>query len=308
MAGKKNQVTLTFAGDDAQLERTVDHVGESTKRMSAGFAKFGRALEQDIGVRVDKVGGGLDLLSQFIGGPLGGALAGGAFAFDTLSTAMSIVSVANVKAAATWVVYKGAVVASTVAQWALNTAMRANPIGVVITAITLLVAVVVLIATKTTWFQTTWRVAWGAIKATAVAVWEWLRGLPGRLGSVFSGLARIVSSPFTTAFNAIATMWNRTVGKISLHVPSWVPSIGGKGFDVPDIPTFHRGGTVPGAPGQEVLARLQAGERVTPAGSPAVLELRSSGSALDDFLIELLTHAIRVRGGNVQLVLGGTSG
>lgn len=37
---------------------------------------------------------------------------------------------------------------------------------------------------------------------------------------------------------------------------------------------------------------------------PTVVEIRSSGSKVDDLLIELLRPAIRTRGGNVQLVLG----
>lgn len=36
----------------------------------------------------------------------------------------------------------------------------------------------------------------------------------------------------------------------------------------------------------------------------AVIELRSSGAAIDDFLLELLRKAIRVRGGDVQVVMG----
>ena len=41
-------------------------------------------------------------------------------------------------------------------------------------------------------------------------------------------------------------------------------------------------------------------------GVPLVrLEIVSGGSKLDDFLVELISRAVRVRGGNVQLVLGG---
>ncbi|MEV7261869.1 hypothetical protein AB0Q89_39545, partial [Streptomyces sp. NPDC093937] len=45
----------------------------------------------------------------------------------------------------------------------------------------------------------------------------------------------------------------------------------------------------------------------TGAGGPArtVIEIRSSGSRRDDALLEELRHAIRVRGGDVQLVLAG---
>lgn len=39
-------------------------------------------------------------------------------------------------------------------------------------------------------------------------------------------------------------------------------------------------------------------------GSRVVLELHSSGSAMDDFLVDLLRRAVRTRGGDVQVVLG----
>jgi len=61
------------------------------------------------------------------------------------------------------------------------------------------------------------------------------------------------------------------VGKLSFHVPSWVPVVGGKGFDVPKIPTYQTGGYVP----TTGLALLHAGETVIPAGQgtggPAVV-------------------------------------
>ncbi|MET8864679.1 hypothetical protein ABZW11_17215 [Nonomuraea sp. NPDC004580] len=74
------------------------------------------------------------------------------------------------------------------------------------------------------------------------------------------------------------------------------------------------GWTMVGERGAE-LVRLPFGSQVTPAGqtaammaaaapAPVVLELRSSGSAVDDMLLKILRNAVRVRGGNVQLVLG----
>lgn len=40
------------------------------------------------------------------------------------------------------------------------------------------------------------------------------------------------------------------------------------------------------------------------AGGPLVLRIESGGSRLDDLLVEVLRKAVRIRGGNVQLVLG----
>jgi hypothetical protein len=49
---------------------------------------------------------------------------------------------------------------------------------------------------------------------------------------------------FKTVFNGIASIWNSTVGKISFKVPSWVPGVGGKGFDMPKIPMLADGGLI----------------------------------------------------------------
>lgn len=77
-----------------------------------------------------------------------------------------------------------------------------------------------------------------------------------------------------------------------------------------------RGGlTWVGEQGAE-LVRLPYGSTVYPAGQsrrmaaaaaagePTVLEIRSAGAAVDNWLLQMLRQAIRVRGGNVQLVLG----
>ena len=49
---------------------------------------------------------------------------------------------------------------------------------------------------------------------------------------------------FKTVFNGIASIWNNTVGKISFEIPKWVPGLGGKGFDMPNIPMLAAGGIV----------------------------------------------------------------
>lgn len=59
------------------------------------------------------------------------------------------------------------------------------------------------------------------------------------LGDVFSDVWAHVLNSFKTMVNTIASLWNNTIGKLSFKVPSWIPGIGGKGFDVPDIPTFN---------------------------------------------------------------------
>lgn len=87
-------------------------------------------------------------------------------------------------------------------------------------------------------------------------------GLKGRVAGALSGLGRAVESALSAPFRAVARLWNNTMGSLHFSVPSWVPGFGGKGWGFPTIPEFHEGGTVPGRSGQEVVAKLMAGEVV----------------------------------------------
>lgn len=66
--------------------------------------------------------------------------------------------------------------------------------------------------------------------------------IPGRVGNVFSGIFDGALDALRWVVNGIANLWNSTVGALSFHIPSWVPAIGGRGFDVPDIPYLAKGG------------------------------------------------------------------
>lgn len=218
----------------------------------------------------------------------------------------------------------------TAAQWAWNIAQLASPTTWIILAIVALIGVIVLIATKTDWFQKAWKWAWGGIKDAAAAVgrffrdtvyekwilgawngikragervWDWLKALPGKIKSAFASIATFISAPYRAAFNLIASAWNNTVGRLSFTFPGWIPGIGGNTISVPNLPHFHSGGTVPGAPGSEMLAVLQAGERVTPASSSAGNSaegwVRLDLGSLGDALLDAIAPAVQRRGGRV---------
>lgn len=326
MAGDKNQVTLTFAGDSAQLEQAFDRVGSSAKSMSDKVGNSTKAFDDTgnglghLGEKADSAESKLigvhdviDGTASIMQGPGKQGIASYVQGWADLAGGLAplLLGLADTKvgliAQSVWMgIVKAATVVWTGVQWLLNAALTANPIGLIIVAIVALVAIIVLIATKTTWFQDLWRVVWSFVKNTAIDFWDWLKDLPSKLGSVFSSIAGFISAPFKSAFNFVSDAWNHTIGKLSWSVPDWVPFIGGNRISAPQLPKFHTGGVVPGAPGTEMVALLQAGERVTPAGQSgtAVLELRSSGARVDDFLIEMLARAIKGRGGNVQVVLG----
>jgi len=353
MAGK-NQVTLTFAGDSAQLERTFDRVGDSAKSMSRevresanAFDRVGEAADRTetraMGFRDTLTGlqDGFSGLRAASSGDFGlqtllllgfgvGDLASGIFNFliPSLKGMVTWLKAGNLATVAHTVVSKAAAVGSKIwagAQWLLNAALSANPIGLVIAGIVALVAVIVLIATKTTWFQTIWRVVWGGIKDAAMAVWTWLSGtlwpgivgvfdrvvatfkaIPTAIKIAFSNLVDIILRPFRFAFNLVADAWNNTIGRLSWTVPSWVPFVGGKTISAPKLPHFHTGGVVSGAFGREVVAVLQAGERVVPAGGGGgggqVIRLEFAG---DRAIVELVKRLVTIHGGgDVQVAFG----
>lgn len=187
----------------------------------------------------------------------------------------------------------------TAVQWAWNAAQLANPIGLIIAAVVALIAIIVIIATKTDWFQRAWRASWSWIKNAAIGVWNWLKDLPDKIGSLFKKIGNFIVAPFKWAFNLIADAWNNTIGSLRWTVPDWVPLIGGNTVGAPQLPHFHSGGVVPGAPGSEVVAVLQAGETVTPAGrggGGATLVIQSGGSKLDDAIVEIIARAVRRSG------------
>ena len=104
------------------------------------------------------------------------------------------------------------------------------------------------------------------------------------LKAAFTGVVDAIKTAVSTyigiykgLFNGIAKAWNNTIGKLSFKVPSWVPGIGGKGFDVPNIPELANGGIV----NSPTLALI--GE----AGPEAVVPLDRMGSMATNVTINV---------------------
>jgi phage-related protein len=325
-----NQVTLTFAGETKQLEESFGKAGGAARKMgddtehaSQGFHKAGEAADavdtKAMGFR-DTITGVQDSMTGLKNIASGkGSLADGLLTlgmgvgdlasgfYNFLIPALASSKAGTLAQAAAGKVAAGASKVWAAGQWLLNTALLASPITWIVVGIVALVAVIVLIATKTNWFQRAWGAAWGAIRSTASAAWGFIRQIPGWIGSAFSGIASSISGPFRSAFNFIASAWNNTVGGLSFSIPSWVPGIGGNSFGVPRIPYFHSGGVVPGVVGTNVLAMVQAGERVgsvASRGGGDRVVVNVAGRQVADALLDDLRGAIRTRGGSVQAVLG----
>jgi hypothetical protein len=137
--------------------------------------------------------------------------------------------------------------------------------------------------------------AWNGIKAAVSTVWGALKNIGNTMLGFFRGIWNTIKDTARTAwngvkdivtgvwdtareagrsaFNAVAGFWNSTVGSLSFRVPDWVPLIGGKGWDVPDIPLLERGGRILGSGlaivgerGPELVS-LRPGATVAPLGN-----------------------------------------
>lgn len=100
--------------------------------------------------------------------------------------------------------------------------------------------------------------------------------LPDRLGGALASLADTAAAPFLLMGEAIRDAWNSTIGGKGFDIPN-LPGLPGGGTRV-EIPRLHEGGPVAGRPGREVLRILEAGEWVLSRGD--VAQLRGSGGGM----------------------------
>ncbi|WP_144015911.1 phage tail tape measure protein [Desulfonispora thiosulfatigenes] len=147
-----------------------------------------------------------------------------------------------------WVAQKIAIVGSslaiktmTAAQWALNIALNANPIGLVIGLVALLAGGLVVLYQKSETARNIMNNLWEGMKNSAVS-----------------------------SINIIIGAINRLIGGInSIKAPGWIPVVGGKSANIANIPmlakgtNFHRGGpAIVGEEGPELL-NLRRGASVS---------------------------------------------
>lgn len=99
-------------------------------------------------------------------------------------------------------------------QTALNVVMALSPITWIVLGTIALVAAIVWIATKTTWFQDLWQAAWGGIKAAVEWVLNWIvGGWEWAIGMLVAG-AR-------TWWSLFSGTW-RKVGELARVVFDWI--------------------------------------------------------------------------------------
>lgn len=139
----------------------------------------------------------------------------------------------------------------TVAQWLLNAAMYANPIGLIIAAIAGLILLIIYLTGHWDELKEKFWAAFRFIQEKMRAFIDFFTGIPEKIRAAFQKVKDFILWPFRAAasvFENIINFFIRTLNKISFKVPKWVPFIGGKtiGFNIPEVSLakFAKGGFI----------------------------------------------------------------
>ena len=119
------------------------------------------------------------------------------------------------------------------AQWLWNAALAANPLGLIVIGIAAVIAILAIMYTK---FE--------GVRNVVDKVFSFIKTAVTTSVDFITDYVQGVLGVYKAIFNTIAKLWNNTIGKLSFSIPDWVPVIGGKGFDVPNIPMLANGGIV----------------------------------------------------------------
>lgn len=169
----------------------------------------------------------------------------------------------------------------TAAQWLWNTALTANPIGIIVVAIAALIAGIIYLATQTQFFQTIWAGIVTGVKASIT----WLTGAFTNLAKFFIGVFKAIGEGwanmwkgignfFIGIINAVINGINsliKLINNISIPIPEWAQEFFGSkrlGFNIGTIgkiPALAKGGNVHG-PTLALLGEGGRSETVTDLG------------------------------------------
>lgn len=207
----------------------------------------------------------------------------------------------------------------TAAQWLLNIAMDANPIGLIIIGIAALIAVVLLLWFKCAWFRKAmialWNAIWGVLKAigswfagpfahfwatgyrnfmaSAKLAIDWVHGkwsafinffssLPTKISALASGMWDGIKNAFRGVINWVINAWNSLHFSIpSVNIPG-LGKVGGGSLSVPHIPNLATGGIVHATQGGRLVRVAEAGkdEEIVPLPKGAAKQLAAPNTVI----------------------------
>lgn len=215
---------------ETQVGGTAEATATNADKMSQSFANFQETLGLLVLPAVEKLAiVGADLMNWMAENPV---------VVQALAIALGILA--------------AAFVGVTIATWAMNTALLANPITWIIIGIMALIGAIILLAMNwdsvVKWISTVWAgfVGWitPGIKAIGDVFSAVFNGIGQVIGNVFNGVVWLVKSYINTILNLV----NGVIGALN-GVGSFISKAtgGSIGFKLNKIPLLANGGTITGS-------------------------------------------------------------
>lgn len=225
----------TISGSLAAMKSAADNFLVALIDENANVGESFQILAESVGSFLDNI---IPKIWTFVGslGPIGPLLAGITAALGAFQVAASISKVVGLAAAA-FDAYRKANEGATVAQWLMNAAMNANPIVLVVTLISGLVAALIVLWNTNEGFKNALINAWLAIKNTAVFVWEsivnfFTEDIPNAFNTVITfvknnwqSLLLLITNPIAGALKLLYDLnpkFREWVNNLLSNMKSWV--------------------------------------------------------------------------------------
>lgn len=125
-----------------------------------------------------------------------------------LTKTLNFAAVAQKAVSAATLVWSGITKAMTAAQWALNVALNANPIGLVVLAVAALAAAAYAVIANWDSIAEFFSGVWDGIVSGCKKAWEWMSGIFARAKDAVYAVAGAIKDAFANAWNWIkTTLW-----------------------------------------------------------------------------------------------------
>ena len=267
----------TISGSLAAMKAAANNFLVALVDDNANVGESFSVLASSVGSFLDNI---IPKIWDFIGalGPVGPLLAGITAALGAFKVAVSISKIVGAAAAA-FDAYKKANEGATVAQWLMNAAMNANPIVLVVTLISGLVAAIIVLWNTNESFRNAIISAWTTIKEAAYSVFNAIAMIfTETIPSAFQTMIDIISERISSFISigkdivekiksGISEAWNGLVGWFN---GIWDSLFGNRRVNVnvnkttSGVDGSHAGG-LPYVPFDGYIAELHKGERVLTA-------------------------------------------
>lgn len=204
--GDAQGVSGAMAAISATTGGKISNLGDSVTQL---MLNIGTKLKPVIDATINSLSGGVAILNKFIdwlaSGSTGvsifttvlGALTGGILAYNVMMKAQAL--------------YTGIV---TAAQWLLNAAMTANPIGIIVVAIGALVGAFVVAWQSSEKFRAVIKGLWAAIKQVGTNIVENFLSIPQLVIKAFKSIPQAIADIFGGVGDLFSAIFSGDFGKI----------------------------------------------------------------------------------------------